>query len=100
MGEENQIPVLVEAAMRGEKRGKKVAHLDVTQLSNNVNIFLTQLNGIVEKAPESVGKFKFVELTVSAEISASGQFLLLGTGGAVEATGGLKFVFRKEAAQA
>jgi hypothetical protein len=100
MGEKNQIPVLVEATMRGGKRGRKIAHMDVMQLSNNVYVFLTQLNGMVEKAPESVGKFKFVELEVYAEINASGQLLLLGTGGTAGATGGLKFVFRKEATRA
>ena len=69
--------------------------LKVDVLAENVNLFLTQIEGILDKAPESVGKFQFAEFTVSAEISAKGQLVLLGAGGEAGATGGVTFTFKK-----
>jgi hypothetical protein len=89
--------ILVVAADAVQTRALPGARsMNVTVLTENVSLFLQQIERMVAKAPESVGGFHFVELEVHAEVSAKGSLALLGTGGEAGATGGLKFVFRRE----
>jgi len=76
-------------------RGGGVKPLKVDELSVNVNLFIEQLGGLLEKTPEKLGKFQFEEFEVYAEITGKGTLAILGTGGEVGATGGLRFVFRR-----
>jgi len=92
---DNEGTILVRTAESVETRRRPTTQLTVDELSVNVNLFLQQLSGVLDKAPESVGKFHLAELEVHAEISAKGQLVVLGTGGEVGATGGLKFVFKR-----
>jgi hypothetical protein len=77
----------------GGIRARKV-ELDINQLTTNVNIFLLQMEKVVAKAPKTVGRFALTELEVSAEITTNGQVLLLGVGGEIGATAGIRFVFK------
>jgi hypothetical protein len=86
--------IMVVAAESGTRR-MPPAKLNIDELSLNVNLFLEQMGSVLEKTPPAVGSLQFVEFEVSAEISAKGTLSLLGTGGEVGATGGLKFVFRR-----
>lgn len=72
--------------------------LKVEELSVNVNLFLEQMGGILEKTPEKLGKFHFDEFEVYAEVTGKGTLAILGTGGEVGATGGLRFVFHRSSA--
>jgi hypothetical protein len=74
--------------------------LKIEEFSGTVNLFINQIGGILEKTPEKLGKFQFVEFEVNAEVSAKGTLSLLGTGGEAGVTGGLKFVFRRTAEDA
>ena len=65
----------------------------VVVLAQNINLFLTGIEGILENAPVEVGKFHFVEFTVSAEISSNGKLVLLGSGLEAAAKGGIAFKF-------
>ena len=76
-------------------RGGGMKQLKVEELAVNVNLFIEQMGSILEKTPEKVGKFHFDEFEVSAEITGKGSLAILGTGGEVGATGGLRFVFRR-----
>jgi hypothetical protein len=67
----------------------------VEELALNINLFIEQMGSILEKTPEKVGKFHFDEFEVSAEITGKGSLAILGTGGEIGATGGLRFVFRR-----
>jgi len=69
--------------------------LKVDVLAESVNLFLTQIEGMLEKTPDQVGKFRFTEFTVTAEVSAEGSLMLLGTGGKVAGKGGLTFKFQR-----
>jgi hypothetical protein len=51
---------------------------------------------VLENAPNEVGTFKLTELTVSAEISAKGQLVLVGTGAEAAAKGGLTLKFERK----
>jgi hypothetical protein len=79
------------------RRGGGLKQLKVEELSVNVNLFLEQMGAILEKTPEKLGKFHFEEFEVHAEVTGKGTLAILGTGGEIGATGGLKFVFRRRA---
>ncbi|MFN0111032.1 MAG: hypothetical protein ACKVZH_19400 [Blastocatellia bacterium] len=74
--------------------------VDITQLQDQVNIFVQQINVVMGKLPQEAGGFKLDEFEISAElkVEASGEVSLVLVGG-VEATGGitagLKFVFKR-----
>jgi hypothetical protein len=96
MSDPGTIEVLV--VEQGAVRGPDLVHvkaLNVDDLTVNINVFLNQMNGMLEKTPEKVGKFQLAEFEVHAEISAKGTLTLLGTGGEAGATGGIKFLFRR-----
>jgi hypothetical protein len=76
-------------------RGWLAKKLKVEDLSLHVNRFLEQMNGILEKTPQKLGKFEFAEFEIHAEITGKGTLALLGSGGEAGATGGIKFLFRR-----
>lgn len=71
--------------------------LHVEQLSGNINLFLGQLDKLLEDAPDQVGKFQLTEFELYAEVSTDGTLKVLGTGIGVGAIGGLKFKFCRRA---
>ncbi len=76
-------------------RGGSLKELKIEDLSVNVNLFLEQMQGVLGKTPDQLGKFQLAEFEVHAEVTAKGMLAILGTGGEAGATGGLKFVFRR-----
>ena len=75
-----------------EDRGWGDARVSVDLLAENVNIFLTQVEQVLRKTPDDLGKFIMDEFSISAEISASGQLSILGNG--VTSTGGGSITFK------
>lgn len=89
--------ILVSTADVTVTRRGAPKELKVQVLAEQVNLFLTQIESVLEKAPDEVGgKFRFTEFTVSAEISAKGGLVLMGTGGEVAGKGGLTFKFERK----
>jgi hypothetical protein len=90
--------ILVRAADTVVTRGRGPKELEVDVLAHNVNLFLGQMESILAKTPEETGdgKFKLTEFTVSAEISAKGALVLMGTGVEAEGKGGLTFKFERK----
>ena len=84
--------VTAESAVTRKARASK---LRIADLSVNINLFLEQIGGVLEKTPEKLGKFQFAEFELHAEVAAKGTLAVLGAGGEAGATGGLKFVFRR-----
>lgn len=93
----NENDVIMVVAAESGTRALQPARLSVEELTINVNLFLGQIGKVLEKTPQSLGSFQFVEFEVSAEVSAKGTLALLGTGGEAAAKGGLKFIFRQAA---
>src|SRR3989442_976406 len=79
-------------------RASAIKPLKVDELSVNVNLFIEQMGNLLEKTPEKLGKFHFEEFEVYAEVTGKGTLAILGTGGEIGATGGLRFVFRRSTA--
>ena len=91
----DQATILVKTADAVNRRAPGARELDVQVVADNINLFLGQVEGILEKAPEAVGRFHLTKLTVSAEISAEGKLILLGSGLQASASGGLQFEFSR-----
>ena len=88
--------IIVRTADATVRRGASPKELKVEVLAENVNLFLTQIEGILEKAPDEVGKFRFTEFSVSAEVSANGKLVLLGSGVETGIQGSLTFKFERK----
>jgi hypothetical protein len=87
---------LVAAEPVSNTRKKAVpTKIMVDVLSENVNLFISQMNGVLENTPSNISKFQFVEFEITAEVNAKGQIIIVGTGGELGLTAGIKFVFRK-----
>ncbi|MCP4420076.1 MAG: hypothetical protein GY805_26020 [Chloroflexi bacterium] len=88
--------ILVNVTESATSRGGRVKSLEVGIVAKNVNLFMAQIEGILEQTPENVGKFKFTEFTISAEISAKGALVIMGTGVETTGSGGLSFKFERK----
>jgi hypothetical protein len=77
---------------RAVKQPTKVA---LNAFSENINMFLAQMNAVLENTPGTNSAFQFVEIEVAAEINARGQIILKGTGSEPGLSTGIRFVFRK-----
>lgn len=74
----------------------RIEGIDINVLSENVNIFLSQLGAVLDNAPEKTGTFHLTEFTVTAEISGKGTLALLGSGGELSGSGGITFKFQRD----
>lgn len=94
MKEENKsIQVTTRSSI--ETRGRVPKEIKVDILGKNVNLFIAQIGSIIDNTPEKIDKFKLTQISVTAEISAKGSLVLLGTGVETEGKGGITFVFTK-----
>ena len=95
---ENSDTILVQTVDAEIKRGPRsgVKELNVQVLGDNVNLFLSQMETVLEKSPEEVGKFKLTKFVVMAEVSATGKLVIMGSGGEASAKGALTFEFERK----
>lgn len=98
MSDEDKLWVITTESFETRNVNERVTEetkLNVNQLTTNVNIFLGQIDSLLNETPEKVGNFRFDELELYAEVSSNGELKMLGTGVGVGGMGGLKFVFRR-----
>jgi len=69
--------------------------LNVDLLRERFDDFMAKLQSIVHTDDEHSGAFKLDEIHFSAEITADGEFKLMGTGVGVEAKSGVTFVLKR-----
>ncbi len=81
----------------GTRGGPGLKALGVDELSAQVKHFLGQLDTVLKEVPDQIGVFQFAEFEVAAEVTATGSIAIVGIGGEAGATGGLRFVFRRNA---
>lgn len=91
--EDHEIVVVTADAVVTRAGGPK--KIGVQALAEEVQSFLQHIAGIVERAPSAVGAFELTELTLSAEVTAQGKLMLLGTGVETGAKGGITFKFER-----
>lgn len=85
-GADDQVRKLVEKSV------------SIEVLQSKFNQFLDSLQKILDVRTAQVGDFVLDEITFGAEISANGEFKLVGTGVGVSATSGMTFVLRRKPA--
>lgn len=93
----------VQSKLRGS--GDAVRKLEeegipLNKLQQGYSRFLESMRAIFEKEEGRVGSFVLEEITFSAEIGASGDFKLLGTGAGISANSGVTFTLRREPREA
>jgi hypothetical protein len=87
--------ILVVTNDQVSMRGRAPKEIEVEVLGKNINLFITQIGNILENTPDHVKKFRLSQITISAEVSAKGGLMLLGTGVETEGKGGVIFVFTR-----
>src|SRR5690348_11942838 len=82
-------------ASRGDRLILVSRALKVDLLRERFDDFMDKLQSIVHSSDEQSGAFQLVEIQFSAEITADGEFKLMGTGVGVEAKSGVTFVLKR-----
>jgi hypothetical protein len=95
MSNDDTMHVLVGETMVFRSKDLRPKEIKVEVLRQNVNLFMTQIEQVIKETPDKVGGFRLSEFSVTAEVSAEGSLLLIGTGVKAEATGGLTFKFTR-----
>src|SRR3954451_3230444 len=85
----------VSGGVRGDTRDVVERTIDVSQVKRGFENFLENLRAIIAVDVPSVGAFELAEVQFSAEISANGDFKLLGTGVGIEARSGVTFTLKR-----
>jgi hypothetical protein len=104
ISQEPQDQIWIVGPMAGDARTtRSIARRDIVekpvetlQVRTNFQRFLQSLKSIVDVEVPAVGPFELDEVQFSAEISANGEFKLLGTGAGVQATSGVTFTLRRK----
>lgn len=91
----NDDKILVRTTDTTIRRGGNPEEIKTEILAENIKLFLNSIEAMLEQCPEEVGKFCMTEFTVSAEVSANGKLVLLGSGVETGINGGLVFKFER-----
>jgi hypothetical protein len=83
-------------ARAGGKRDVVERAVDITKIRASFERFLDGLKGVIDVKVPAVGPFELEEVSFAAELSADGEFKLLGTGVGVEAKAGVHFILRRK----
>ena len=93
--------ITIVGAVSGQSRDRKrdvvERTVDVAHVRRSFEGFLANLRDIIDVQVPSVGAFRLDEVQFTAEISANGDFKLIGTGVGVEARSGVSFTLRRTA---
>jgi len=71
--------------------------LDIDRLKQNFTKFVSSLQSMIDTEMEQNSPFQLNEIQFSAEITASGEFKLLGTGVGVQGSSSITFVLQRKA---
>lgn len=94
-------PSLRGSGMRGvEEQARTLVEkaVSVEVLNRNLGTFLDSLRQLASIEEARVGDFVLEEIAFSAEISAEGEFKLLGTGAGISAKSGINFTLKRQPA--
>ena len=73
--------------------------LDINKLKQSFTKFVSGLQSIIDAEVDEASPFQLKEIQFSAEISASGDFKLLGTGVGIEGSSTITFVLQRREAE-
>lgn len=98
-GDNERAQITVVGPVSGQARDRKrdivERSVDVGHIRSSFEGFLANLKTIIDVQVPRVGAFELEEVQFNAEISANGDFKLLGTGVGIEAQSGVSFTLRR-----
>ena len=86
----------LDVVTRPTNRRFRLSKLDPAQLAATMREFTDKIETVISGIPATNSGFQLSEFEVSAEVNAKGQLALLGTGGELGGSAGMKFVFRRK----
>jgi hypothetical protein len=92
--------ITISGPAGGQSRSRTARDLieksvDAQVVKESYERFLEALKGIVDVPAPKTGSFKLEEVEFTAEVTANGEFKLMGTGVGLEGKGGVKFTLRR-----
>lgn len=97
--QKQNITIIGSSSGKSRARGKRdiiEKTMNVALVRENFAKFLDGLKSLVEVDITSAGDFELDEVQFTAEISADGEFKLIGTGVGIEASTGVTFTLRRK----
>jgi hypothetical protein len=88
-------PISNTQPINNPRAPKPPAKVTVNAFSESLNLFLSQMDAVLENIPGTASLFQLVELEIMAEINARGQIILKGTAAESGSASGIKFIFRR-----
>jgi hypothetical protein len=88
-------PISNTQPINNPRAAKPPAKVTVNALSESLNIFLSQMDAVLENIPNTTSLFQFAELEITADINARGQIVLKGATGEPAPASGIRFIFRR-----
>src|SRR5271169_4352999 len=73
--------------------------IDIDKLKQNFTQFVSGLQSIIDAKVDEASSFQLNEVSFSAEISATGDFKLLGTGVGVQGSSTITFILQRKNAE-
>jgi hypothetical protein len=73
-----------------------VSPVKLEDLKNSIGSFLNKMQTIMDELPKFTKEYQLDTIEIQANLSASGKVSLLGTGGEIGGSGGIKFVLKKK----
>jgi hypothetical protein len=86
---------LIDFKNKATNAALQYVHIGAVELQTQLTFFLNKMDIVVQKMPAKVGGFFVDSVEISVEITAKGSVGLLGTGGEVGGSGGLKFTLKR-----
>src|SRR5215211_3452118 len=75
--------------------GVKSSEVSVDQITDNIKVFLSNVQEILAKSANQYHEFKMDSVEVEAQISGDGQIGFMGTHVGMSGSAGIRFVFRR-----
>jgi len=88
-------PISNTQPINNPRAAKPAAKVTVNAFSESINLFLSQMDAVLENIPNTASSFQLAELEITAEINARGQIILKGNAGESVSSNGIKFIFRR-----
>jgi hypothetical protein len=86
---------LTDLKNKAAKATLQYIHIGTVEFQTQLAVFLKKMDAVVQNLPLKVGEFSIDSVELSLEITAKGSIGLLGTGGEVGGSGGLKFILKR-----
>lgn len=93
--EEKTYDPLLDEEVIVQSKTSKVISTKLSEVKAGLATFMAQVDTLLKDTSDTVGAFNLEEVEISAGITATGSFVLLGIGGEGSVEGGIRFLYKK-----